>query len=203
MESEKFYREVLGAQSQDLIDWAVQNTVRRSTLRGEVIFRAGEMQDILWFLVSGVYRAYRMDAKTGKEVTVCFDKLPGSPLAGNNDISKPCFNTMDTVIEGELIGIPVEKILEHIKVDAELARIYNNLLVRGANIRFEYSVAVGHGTATERYNWFCREFPGLIEQVNNRYIASYLGMTPVTLSRLRHDVATKETRKKKETVSKK
>lgn len=53
-------------------------------------------------------------------------------------------------------------------------------------------------TATQRYDWFCKEYPGLIERVNNRYAASYLGMTPVTFSRLRHGVATKEARENKE-----
>ena len=32
---------------------------------------------------------------------------------------------------------------------------------------------------------FLRVYPGLVEQVSNKYIASFLGMTPVTLSRLR------------------
>lgn len=37
----------------------------------------------------------------------------------------------------------------------------------------------------------------MIDMVNNRYIASFLGITPVTLSRLRHGVATKMGREKR------
>lgn len=36
----------------------------------------------------------------------------------------------------------------------------------------------------------------MIDMVNNRYIASFLGITPVTLSRLRHGVATKADRRR-------
>ena len=39
--------------------------------------------------------------------------------------------------------------------------------------------------------------PGMVDMVNNRYIASFLGITPVTLSRLRHGVATKVGREKR------
>lgn len=40
-------------------------------------------------------------------------------------------------------------------------------------------------TAVQRYQWFLEEYPGLIDRVSNKYIASFLGMTPVTLSWLR------------------
>ena len=40
-------------------------------------------------------------------------------------------------------------------------------------------------SAKQKYDWFLQEYPGLIFDVNNRYIASFLNMTPETLSRLR------------------
>ena len=36
--------------------------------------------------------------------------------------------------------------------------------------------------------WFLDAFPGLIERIPNKYVASLLGMTPVTLSRLRSEL---------------
>lgn len=40
-------------------------------------------------------------------------------------------------------------------------------------------------SATERYEAFCRENPGLAERVPQYHIASYLGITPVALSRIK------------------
>ena len=40
-------------------------------------------------------------------------------------------------------------------------------------------------TAMQRYEWFLKRYPELSQMISGRYIASYLGMTPVTLSRLR------------------
>lgn len=40
-------------------------------------------------------------------------------------------------------------------------------------------------TAEERYLQFLKEFPGLEKRVPQYHIASYLGITPVSLSRIR------------------
>lgn len=47
-------------------------------------------------------------------------------------------------------------------------------------------------SAAERYQWFLNAYPGLIDQVKHKHIASFLGMSPVTLSRLRSVNRTEE-----------
>ena len=46
--------------------------------------------------------------------------------------------------------------------------------------------------AKERYNWFLREYKDLIDRVSHRHVASFLNMTPVTLSRLRKEFREQE-----------
>ncbi len=41
-------------------------------------------------------------------------------------------------------------------------------------------------SARQRYEEFCSQFPQVIRRANLAYIASYLGITPATLSRLRN-----------------
>ena len=48
-------------------------------------------------------------------------------------------------------------------------------------------------SAMQRYQWFLEEYPGIIHRVSHKYIASFLGMTPVTLSRLRKTLREEET----------
>jgi CRP-like cAMP-binding protein len=40
----------------------------------------------------------------------------------------------------------------------------------------------------ERLAWFIRQFPGLLDKVTGRHIASYLGISEVMLSRRRRDI---------------
>ena len=44
---------------------------------------------------------------------------------------------------------------------------------------------IGQESAMVRYHWFMKTYPGLVDHVRDKYVASFLGMTPVTLSRLR------------------
>lgn len=41
-------------------------------------------------------------------------------------------------------------------------------------------------TTKERYAWFQKKYPALIDRISNKYIASFLRMNPVTFSRLLH-----------------
>jgi CRP-like cAMP-binding protein len=40
------------------------------------------------------------------------------------------------------------------------------------------------GTANDRYEWLAQEQPELLQRVPQKHLASYLGITPVSLSRL-------------------
>ena len=40
-------------------------------------------------------------------------------------------------------------------------------------------------TATERYQDFLKRYPGLEERITQNQLASYLGITPTSLSRIR------------------
>jgi hypothetical protein len=42
-------------------------------------------------------------------------------------------------------------------------------------------------TAEERYHGFCKRYPSLIERLPQKQIASYIGVTPEFLSKLKSD----------------
>ena len=67
----------------------------------------------------------------------------------------------------------------------EMMMIYNRLLEHSLFYHWELKTMMYQCTAQERYEWFLKKYPGIIDQISHKYIASFLGMNPVTLSRLR------------------
>lgn len=46
-------------------------------------------------------------------------------------------------------------------------------------------------TPEERYQRFVKDYPGITNRVQDKYIANVLGITPVSLSRIRKRIASK------------
>ena len=69
--------------------------------------------------------------------------------------------------------------------DVRTVHIYNSLLRNSLLEHWQIKTVLHKRTSMERYQWFLQAYPGLIDQVTHRYIASFLEMSPVTLSCLR------------------
>ena len=66
-----------------------------------------------------------------------------------------------------------------------MLQLYNKLLLIGLDRHWQEKINLLSCSAMQRYLWFLENYPNLIDLVGNKYIASFLGMTPATLSRLR------------------
>ena len=75
--------------------------------------------------------------------------------------------------------------MELLDKEPELLRIYNMLLTNALRYHWSMKALMYQYSAMERYQWFLKYYPGLIERVSGKHVASLLGMTSVTLSRLK------------------
>ena len=80
--------------------------------------------------------------------------------------------------------ISMETLLELVRNNLEAARVYNRLLSMSIRKIMEHEKILASCDARERYRWFIETYPGLAEQINKKDIASYLNMSPETLSRI-------------------
>ena len=64
-------------------------------------------------------------------------------------------------------------------------RLYSGFLMDALRRLWEVKAAMYQYDAMERYRWFMQAYPNLCSHVSGKHIASFLGMTQVTLSRLR------------------
>ena len=78
--------------------------------------------------------------------------------------------------------------MPHLMSNCELLVIYNAMLQDSLKEHWENKIALGQYSAIARYQWFLKTYPGIIDRVPHRYVASFLGMTPVSLSRIRREL---------------
>lgn len=155
--------------------------------KGELVYRAGHSIKYVYFLESGIYRSY-FSSENGIEVTDCIVAEVGEPILPSADLLSPSPTNMEALTKGSAIAIDTALLLGLVDRDRALAEAYSRILRESWQKHWDVENAIRTLSARERYAWFTEQYPGVIDKIPHRCIASYLGMTPVTLSRARSAV---------------
>ena len=91
----------------------------------------------------------------------------------------------EAVTDCVLLSIPTQLLAEQFQQSAELQQLYSSYLLEKLKLERELKLLLGISSAMERYQWFLRRYPELADVVSIKHIASFLCMSPVSLSRLR------------------
>lgn len=187
--ADDFYRNVFHLKDENLIQELVNATEIRHLKKGEFVVRIGEVQNDVYFLETGIARGYFLDVN-GKDVTDCFGFQCGTAAVsfGQLELNVPSPMTIEMLENGIFFCIPVSVVIRLTKYYEEAMMLYNQLLITAMKEQWELKRVLNSYTAVQRYQWFLEKYPGLIGKVTNKYIASFLGITPVTLSRLRKTI---------------
>jgi CRP-like cAMP-binding protein len=165
--------------------------VPRSVRKRQFLFQAGEVCSLFAFVNSGCLRQYSTDAR-GEEHVIQFairDWWIGdiqSFLTG-----EPAAYSIDALEDSEVLLIDKtsrEKLLE----TAPRADRFFRLLMESHFVAINRRIdAHLRSSAEERYLAFQKTYPALVEEIPLHQVASYLGITPQSLSRIRKDLARK------------
>lgn len=187
MNVSKFYKQILGISEPGLLQRLVSVTELRRLSKKEIFIKEGQPLTHVAFVISGIFRGGVLDA-SGRDITDCFAFRYGDPAMAGFDLDAPCaIVTIEALTDGELLCIPIETVKTLLKENIFLIQIYNKLLADAMEKHWEIKNILHKQMARERYQWFLTAYPGLIDKVTHRYIASFLEMSPVTLSRLRSE----------------
>lgn len=179
-----FFRDILKLPDEALIQRAQEIAEVRKIKKGEMVIREGDkIQDVL-FLIDGIFRGYFFGAN-GKEITDCFVSEVGFTVMPSSDLTIASTLNLEAVVPSCVLAIPLREVTSRIWRYKSLQKLYFRLMQKSFDNHRELKHALYKYNATERYQWFCQTYPDLVEQVREKDIASFLNMTPVTLSRIR------------------
>ncbi|MGC2873389.1 Crp/Fnr family transcriptional regulator [Ihubacter sp. rT4E-8] len=191
---EEFFGNVLNLSDPELIRslCEISDTVKME--KGTVIIRQEERLNAVMLVLKGIYRGYYLDAE-GKEITDCFGLSIGEPVIPCSLFNEPSEITIECIAEGSCLRIDLAGLTALVRRKswhAELLECYNRFLIQGIKRHQRHKRVIHDCDAVGRYRWFLREYPGLIDVISHKDIASFIGMTPVTLSKLRGKLRAKE-----------
>lgn len=152
--------------------------------KGTVLFKIGEVASDAFFMVSGMARTYYY--KEDKEITnnLCPENrvfISASSFYTGN----PSYETSELLEDSEMIVIPRE-IMEKLCLEfLELKFMIRKLVETFYVILDQRTYFLHMKSAHERYQFLLQTNPDFFQRVPLRHIASFLGMTQETLSRLR------------------
>lgn len=157
----------------------------RTLKQNELIEKAGEVSHYFIYVKSGCLMSYYTD-KESVDYVMQFS-MAGWWTGDLNSFTKkvPSAYTTRALADSELLLIEIknlELLLERFPVFEKYFRIlFQNSLITHQN-RIAQNISA---TAEERYVAFQKKYPSLEQYVPLKYVASYLGITPEFLSKIR------------------
>lgn len=159
-----------------------------SVKRDTVLINIGEVSDRVFFVNSGYLRYYKM-VETGEEQTIHLSS-PGEFAAAF------CSFVMDTKSEEILHAVSDAALLCITKADLEKLyasdikwQIFGRRLMESLLLEKEKRIISQISlSASERYARLLETNPALIQNVPIQYLASFIGIKPESLSRIRKQI---------------
>jgi CRP-like cAMP-binding protein len=154
------------------------------------LLREGEILKNGFFIEKGCLRAWFN--KNGKDISFQFffeKEFVSSAESFRKNI--PSSVTLETIVPCILHRITKEKmnkVLKEIMEVPELREQMTKVMFERQLNYMKHFVSFIKETPRERYQNLLNEKPHIIHRVPQQHIASYLGMTPVSLSRIRNKI---------------
>ena len=142
-----------------------------------------EPKDYL-FLLSGRARGYVID-EDGRDITLRFAYKPGALLVDGNEITTQSVFYWESLSRVDLIRVPRKDLKRLIEGSKELNQMVEQGVADLYREAGELQTALVTLQAKERYLWFLDHYPDFPKEIPLKYVATYLGMLPQTLSQVR------------------
>ena len=168
----------------DVLSKAVELARFRVYPKGSVIKSIGDRADSVAIVLDGLVRGYYIDVD-GNDITRGFGINGGLCMDEGVMGYEEYICVWEPIEESTLMLFNVKDFKSLIMSSEDLKTLWIQLLEEGLRYKMYRENGFLVENATERYLHFRRRFPMLCERVSQKHIATYLGITPESLSRIR------------------
>lgn len=153
--------------------------------RKKLLIEHGEVADRMFFLFEGFTRFFHWK-DDGSEITSDFYFAPGFITSFTSFIEqKPSVVNIQAMVKMDVLVLKYNE-LQWLYSNYPIIERLGRLLTEQVFITFEkHLLSFLNNSPAERYQWLMKEYPEFIKNIPLQYLASYLGVTPESLSRIR------------------
>lgn len=164
-----------------------QQIIAVSYPKGHILLRADKVENDLFFIRKGIVRAYVKQDAT--DITFWFGQEGAAIISMKSYVeNKKGYENIELLEECELYQLKTEKFRELFREDIHISNWGRRFAEQELIKTEERLISRQFRTASERYRELLKQEPGLIRRVQLSHIASYLGITQVSLSRIRSEI---------------
>jgi CRP-like cAMP-binding protein len=152
--------------------------------KGEQLMNEGDVCSFMYYVERGMVRQFYY--KNGRDVTEHFSYEGRIVICIESFLKQEPSRLMVEALETSWVfGIPYDKLMALIEVDKEMANLYRKILEHALISSQEHADSQRFENATERYVRLLKTKPEIVLRAPMVHVASFLQMTPETLSRVR------------------
>ena len=159
--------------------------------RNQIIIPLDKTDTHIYYILNGATRGFVLNDGIEKTITI---KTENNFFGCHNSVfhhtpSKQIYQALE---ETTVLKIPSEIIFKSDNFSVSDLQIISFGILEVLSRSFARLEAFSALSPQERYLQFQEEHPELIQRINHKYLASYIGITPVSLSRIRSKLVKKK-----------
>lgn len=155
--------------------------------KGHILLNAGKVESNIYFIKKGIVRAYV--EQDDSEITFWFGKEGQTVISMKSYTQEEKgYETIELLEDCELYELKKENLQKLFETDIHIANWGRKFAEIELVKTEERLISRQFKNATDRYLELLTNHPELIRRIQLGHIASYLGITQVSLSRIRADI---------------
>jgi len=166
--------------------------VPKKVRKKQYLLQAGDVSEYMIFVNKGCLRSYTVDEK-GDEHIVQF-AIEGWWIGDMNSFltGEPAAFNIDALEDTEVLLLDLNSQEQIFDLVSKFERYMRLLLQSNYIAMHRRVVSTISTTAEDKYLRMVKQYPDLVQRVPQHMIASYLGLKPETLSRIRKKLSTEK-----------
>jgi CRP-like cAMP-binding protein len=186
----KRYIARFAAPPDDQVDRFVDLARRSLILKGGTLVALGDTAHPLYFIHAGSVRYMLILPDSGEEVTKDFSFAPTFAASFGSGVTGQAARVGIVALTDCIVSIwPLRALTDRFDMDIEWQKLGRRIAEWLYMRKEDREIAFLTQTAEQRYDSLAQAFPAQIDGVPQHHLASYLGITPESLSRLKARIA--------------